>query len=57
MELPVRLAATARRAPGDSRACSDRKETKDREGSPDFLDPSDCKVCPALLARRERMEM
>lgn len=46
----------ARRAPGDNRACSGRKETKDQEASPDSLDQSDCKVCPAPPVRRERME-
>lgn len=46
----------ARRAPGDSRACSGRKETKDPEASPDSPDPSGCKVCPAPPVRRERME-
>lgn len=55
--LLVQLAVTARRAPGDSRACSGRKETKDPEASLDSLDPSACKVCPAPPVRKERMEM
>lgn len=55
-ELLVQLAATVRPDPEDSRVCLARKGTRDPEGSPVFQDPSDCRVCPALLVRRERME-
>ncbi|MEQ2184451.1 hypothetical protein GOODEAATRI_008132, partial [Goodea atripinnis] len=41
----------------DSRACLARKEMKDPEDFQGCRDPSDCRVCPALLVRRERMEM
>lgn len=56
LELLVQLAAMARPGQEDSRVCLARKVTKDPEGSRVCQDPSDCRVCPALLARRERTE-
>lgn len=57
LELPVQLAAMVNRGQEDSRACLARKEMKDPEDFQGCQDPSDCRACPALLVRRERMEM
>lgn len=53
-ELPVQLAVMVSRDPEVSRVCLARRETRAREVSPDCLDPSDCRGCPAHQARRER---
>lgn len=55
--LLVQLAAMVNLDLEDSRVCLARKETKDHEDSLDYQDPSDCRVCPAPLVRKERMEM
>lgn len=55
-ERPAQLAATVSLDREDSRVCLARKETKDPEDSQVYQDPSGCRVCPALLVRRERME-
>lgn len=55
-ERPAQLAATVSLDREDNRVCLARKETKDPEDSQVYQDPSGCRVCPALLVRRERME-
>lgn len=52
----VQRAAMVSLDPEDNRVCLDRKETKDPEDSPAFLDPSGCRGCLDLLVRKERME-
>lgn len=56
MELLVQRAVMVSLDPEDSRVCLDRKETKDLEDSPVFLDPLGCRGCLDLLVRKERME-